>query len=76
MTHSEKRGFAMNHPRGITERVERLNEERRERKERGKLNVGTYDISDFFTNVDRAQFRQDLLEARDRMRQRFQGSYL
>ena len=71
MTHIEKKGFAMNHPRGITERVQRFNEERRDKKETGQLHVGTYDISDFFTNISREVFMQDLISARERIRERY-----
>ena len=64
----------MSHPRGITERVERFNEERRERKEAGRLQVYTYDVSDFFTNISREKFLEDLIAARDRVRERFPGA--
>ena len=60
----------MNHPRGITERVEKFNEERRERKEMGDLHVATYDVSDFFTNISRERFLEDLVQARVRIRER------
>ena len=64
----------MNHPRGITERVEKFNEERRERKEMGDLHVATYDVSDFFTNISREKFLEDRIAARDRIRDRFPGA--
>ena len=60
----------MNHPRGITERVERFNQERKEMKEEGELSIATYDISDFFTNICRETFLQDLVAARERIRER------
>ena len=64
----------MNNPRGITERMERFNEERRDRKEPGSLQVSTYDVSDFFTNISREKFLEDLVAARDRIRDRFPGA--
>ena len=74
MIHNEKRGFATNHPRGITERVEQFNRERMERKETGGLSVATYDVQDFFTNVPRRVFLADVQQARDRLRRRFGGA--
>ena len=64
----------MNNPRGITERVEKFNEERRDRKEPSSLQISTYDVSDFFTNISREKFLQDLVAARDRIRDRFPGA--
>ena len=60
----------MNHPRGITERVEKFNVERKERGETGNLKIATYDVSDFFTNICRETFLQDLVAARERIRER------
>ena len=60
----------MNHPRGITERVEKFNEERKELNEKGSLSITTYDVSDFFTNISRGRFMEDLGKARDRIRER------
>ena len=60
----------MNHPRGITERVEKFNEERKELNEKGSLSITTYDVSDFFTNISRERFMEDLGKARDRIRER------
>ena len=63
----------MNHPRGITEKVEKFNEERREKKERGDLQISTYDVSDFFTNISREKFLEDLVAARERIRERYKN---
>ena len=60
----------MNHPRGITERVESFNQERREKKERGGLEIATYDVSDFFTNISRETFLADLVDARRSIREK------
>ena len=63
----------MNHPGGITERVEKFNVERKERGEKGDLKVATYDVSDFFTNICRETFMEDLIAARERIRERYPG---
>ena len=60
----------MNHPRGITERVERFNQEGREKGESGDLRVSTFDASDLFTNISREVFLADLIEARRGIRER------
>ena len=41
----------MNNPRAITEKVHQFNEERKEKGEEGHLDIETYDIKDFFTNI-------------------------
>ena len=63
----------MNHPRKITERVEKFNEERRDRGEVGELSIETYDVQDFFTNINRDIFLEDLIKARERIRDRHPG---
>ena len=39
--------------------------------ETGSLSITTYDVADFFTNISREQFTDDLGKARERIRERY-----
>ena len=61
------RGWGVNNPREVTERVHEMNGGRR-KTEAGKghgeeMMVQTYDLKDFFTNVDRESFMEDIRKA-------------
>ena len=75
MVRTEKKGLAIGNPRAVAERVHQYQEGRGREEMDGSLKVGTYDIKNFFTNIDRSLFLADLLAARDRMVQRFGGRW-
>lgn len=71
--------MSYNHPRQVTEAIHEFNgglrpgDEGAEKQKDRKLKVETYDLKDFFTNVPRARFRQDVLDALELIRARSPG---
>ena len=64
----------MTNPRLVTEMVRKFNMERCDDDNAGDLCISTYDIKDFFTNVDRAVFESDIKDARDGIHARLPGA--
>ena len=64
--------MGVNNPREVTERVHEYNGGRRRSKagmEQGQqVKVQTYDLKDFFTNVDREEFMVDIRRALGELR--------
>ena len=54
--------------------VHKFNLERKDDDNAGDLRISTYDIKDFFTNVNREVFLEDIRQARVRIRERYPGA--
>ena len=54
--------------------VHKFNLERKDDDNAGNLSISTYDITDFFMNVDTEVFLADIRQARVRIRERFPGA--
>lgn len=74
-----RKGYGCTNARTILERVHRFNRQHREPKDNTEvgereLEYRTFDLKDFFTNVDRVQFAEDLRKIMAELRHANQGA--